>query len=143
VKTSREIALLAAAAADEKKATDIIIQEVRETLVICDYFIIVTGAIDRQVDAIAEAIEEKIRLEAGVKPIGREGQSELEWVLLDYGDVVVHVFQPETRDFYRLETLWSDSPIVDLTEIGISSQEYSERIAKMLSHPLNQASSEE
>jgi ribosome-associated protein len=132
VKTSHEIALIAASAADEKKAVDIVVQEVRETMVICDYFVIATGAIDRQVDAICEAIEEKIRIEAGVKPIGREGLDDLTWVLLDYGDVVVHVFQPEVRDFYRLESLWSDAPIIDLTDAGIVDPVYSERIAKLL-----------
>ena len=136
MKTSREIALLAAKAADEKKATDIIIQEVRETLVICDYFVIVTGAINRQVDAICEAVEEKLRIEAGIKPIGREGTDELAWVLLDYGDVVVHVFQPELRDFYCLETLWSDSPIINLAEAGITEPEFSERIKKLVDRQL-------
>jgi len=132
VKTSREIALLAAVAADEKKATDIVIQEVGQTLVICDYFVIATGAMNRQVDAICEAIEEKLRVEAGIKPIGREGLDELTWVLLDYGDVVVHVLQPEIRDFYRLEALWSDAPFVDLKEAGIVEPEFSQRIAKLM-----------
>ncbi|MCL2631717.1 MAG: ribosome silencing factor [Coriobacteriia bacterium] len=132
MKTSREIALLAALAADEKKATDIIVQEVREAIAVCDYFVIATGAIDRQVDAICEAIEEKLRLEADVKPIGREGYGQLTWVLLDYGDVIVHVFQPEQRDFYRIESLWNDVPVVDLLEAGITHPEYSDRISRFL-----------
>lgn len=129
---SRRIALLAAEAAYDKKATDIVVLNVRETLVICDYFVIVTGAINRQIDAICDAVEEKLRLDAGVKPIGREGLRELEWVLLDYGDVVVHVFQPELREFYRLEAMWGDSPVVDLSEVGITDVEYSERVARLL-----------
>ena len=126
------MALIAAKAADDKKAMDIVVQEVREALIITDYFVIVTGANNRQVDAITEAVEEALRLEADVKPIGREGLDELTWVLLDYGDFVVHIFQPELRDFYRLETLWNDVPLVDLTEIGITDQIYSERITKSL-----------
>jgi len=129
---SFRIALLAAEAAYDKKATDIVVLNVRQTLVICDYFVIATGAINRQVDAICEAIEEKLRLEAGVKPIGREGQDDLDWVLLDYGDVVVHVFQPELREFYRLEAMWGDSPIVDLAAMGFVDIEYSERVARLL-----------
>jgi len=147
VKSSREIAILAAQAADEKKATDIVIQEVSGTVVICDYFVIATGAINRQVDAIREAIEDKLRIEAGVKPIGREGLDELQWVLLDYGDVVVHVFQPELRDYYRLETLWNDSPIVSLSEAGIDNPVFSERIMRYLAgqidDPIEAGQSEE
>ncbi len=130
--TPKDMALIAAKAADDKKAMDIVVQEVREALIITDYFVIVTGANNRQVDAITEAVEEALRLEADVKPIGREGLDELTWVLLDYGDFVVHIFQPELRDFYRLETLWNDVPLVDLTEIGITDQIYSERITKSL-----------
>jgi ribosome-associated protein len=129
---SRDWALVAAHAADEKKATDIIVQEVRNVLLITDYFVIVTGANNRQVDAITEAVEEALRKEAGIKPIGREGLDEQTWILLDYGDFVVHVFQPELREFYRLESLWSDAPLVDLSEAGITQPAYSDRIAKFV-----------
>ncbi len=104
---------LAAAAAAEKKATDVVAMFVADTLVVTDYFLIATGANDRQVHAIADAIEDALR-EAGVKPRGREGERELKWVLLDYGDFVVHVFQSAERDFYRLERLWSDAPVLTL-----------------------------
>jgi ribosome-associated protein len=127
----REIALRAAKAADSKKATDIIIQHVSELLVVTDYFVIVTGANDRQVEAIADEVEEKLH-EVGVDPIGREGYEERKWVLLDFGEVIVHVFQPDVRDFYRLETLWNDAPLVDVREAGIEDPEYSERIAKIV-----------
>jgi ribosome-associated protein len=100
---------LAAHAAAEKKATDVMALDVGETLVVTDYFLIATGGSDRQVHAISDAIEDALR-ESGVKPIGREGERELKWVLLDYGDFVVHVFQAAERDFYRLEKLWSDAP---------------------------------
>jgi len=134
-KSSREMALLAAAAAYDKKASDIIIQEVREKLLICDYFVIVTGANKRQIDAICDAVEDSLRESAGVKPLGREGLRELDWVLLDYGELVVHVFQPEVREFYRLETLWNDSPLLDPAEAGIEDPVYSERILKLLENP--------
>ena len=129
---SRSWALIAARAADTRKATDIIIQDVRKALIITDYFVIVTGANNRQVDAITEAVEEALRKEAGIKPIGREGMDELTWVLLDYGDMVVHIFQPELREFYRLEALWRDVPLIDISEAGIEQPEYSERIAKLV-----------
>jgi ribosome-associated protein len=132
---SKQWALIAARAADDKKATDIIVQEMRKALLITDYFVIVNGVNNRQVDAITEAIEEALRKEAGIKPIGREGLDEQTWVLLDYGDIVVHVFQPELREFYRLESLWSDAPFVDLSEAGITHPEYSERITKLLTRP--------
>jgi ribosome-associated protein len=135
--TSKEKALVAARAADAKKATDIVIQQVREALLITDYFVIVTGANNRQVDAICAFVEESLRLEGNVKPQGREGTTELSWVLLDYGDIVVHVFQPEIRDYYRLEGLWSDVPIIDVSEAGIEAPVYSERIARLLKIPLD------
>jgi ribosome-associated protein len=103
----------AAVAAAEKKATDVMALDVGETLVVTDYFLIATGANDRQVHAISDAIEDALR-EAGARPIGREGERELKWVLLDYGDFVVHVFQAAEREFYRLEKLWSDAPRLEL-----------------------------
>jgi ribosome-associated protein len=115
--TSREIALLAAEAASDKKAEDIVALDVSELLVVTEYFVICTGRTNIQVRAIADGVEERLRVEGGVKPIGREGADEAKWVLLDFGDVVVHVFQPEERDFYRLERLWGDAPRLDLTGI--------------------------
>jgi ribosome-associated protein len=104
---------IGANAAAEKKATDVVAMYVGETLVVTDYFLIATGSNDRQVHAIADEIEDALR-EAGAKPIGREGERECKWVLLDYGDFVVHVFQPDERGFYRLEKLWSDAPALAL-----------------------------
>jgi ribosome-associated protein len=108
--TSKEIALLAIEAASDKKAEDIVALDVSELLVVTEYFVIATGRTNIQVRAIADWIEEVLRDKGGEKPIGREGAGEDKWVLLDYGDVVVHVFQPAERDFYRLEKLWSDAP---------------------------------
>lgn len=89
---------------------------VAELLVVTDYFVICTGRNDRQVKTIADEIEERLRVEAGIKPLGREGLPEAKWVLLDFIDVVVHVFQPEERDFYRLEKLWGEAPRLALPE---------------------------
>ncbi len=111
---SREIALLAASAAASKKAIDPVVLDVADTLVITSYFVIASGGSDRQVAAIADEVEKVVREQAGVKPIGREGERERKWVLLDFGDVVVHVFQPEEREFYRLEKLWSDAPRLEV-----------------------------
>ncbi|MHB1018205.1 MAG: ribosome silencing factor [Coriobacteriia bacterium] len=108
--------MLAASAAASKKAIDPIVLDVAETIVITSYFVIVSGNSDRQVAAIADEIEDVMREQGGVKPIGREGERERKWVLLDFADVVVHVFQPEEREFYRLEKLWSDAPRLELPE---------------------------
>jgi ribosome-associated protein len=108
-----ELARVAAEAAAEKKAADVVVLRVAELLVVTDYFVIATGANDRQVKVIADEVEEQLRL-VGVKPVGREGETEATWILLDFGDLVVHVFQPAEREFYRLEKLWSDAPRMDL-----------------------------
>ena len=131
--TPREMAIIAARAADSKKATDIVVQEVGEIIGVTDYFVIVTAANNRQVNAIIDEIEEAERVQAGVKPLHREDTRDGSWELLDYGSVVVHVFQPETREYYRLEALWNDAPIMDLAaEAGIEDAVYSDRIADLL-----------
>ena len=132
-KTSRECALIAACAADEKKATDIMVQEVRDLIGVTDYFVIATASNNRQVEAIIDEIEDAVRTKAQMKPLHREGTQDGTWSLLDYGSFVVHVFQPETREYYRLEALWNDAPVIDLAaEAGLTDIEYSDRIAKML-----------
>lgn len=110
---SRDYALLAAGVASEKKAEDIIVIDVGELLVVTDYFVICTGRNNRQVRTIVEEVELQLK-RAGLPPIGVEGESEGKWILIDFGDLVVHVFQPEERDFYRLERLWNDAPRVSL-----------------------------
>lgn len=111
----REYAILAAEAASEKKASDIVVMKVAELLVVTDYFVLATGNTDRQVSTIAEEVERRLR-DAGLRAIGREGEREAHWVLLDFGEIVVHVFQPDDREFYRLERLWSDVERVALPE---------------------------
>jgi len=131
--TPKDMAIIAARAADEKKATDIIVQNVGEIISVTEYFVIVTAANSRQVSAIIDEIEEQEREQANVKPLHREETRDGSWELLDYGSVVVHVFQPETREFYRLEALWNDAPVMDLAaEAGIIDAVYSDRIAALL-----------
>jgi ribosome-associated protein len=111
--TDQAIALAhtAAQAAADKLATDIVLIDVSERLAITDVFVVATGSNERQVEAIVDSVEEKLRL-AGSKPIRREGQRDGRWVLLDYNDVVVHVQHAEERTFYALERLWKDCPFI-------------------------------
>lgn len=129
----RACAILAAQAADAKKATDIVVQDVRNHISITDYFVIVSASNNRQVHAIIDEIEKQIRLKARLKPLHREETRDGSWELLDYGDFIVHVFQPETREMYRLEDLRSDAPLIDLAaEAGLTDIVYSDRIAALL-----------
>jgi ribosome-associated protein len=109
----RRWAVSAALAADEKKGQDTAILEVGQLLAITDYFVITSGANDRQVRTLAEEVEEQVKARGGPSPIRVEGRSDGQWVLLDYGDFVVHVFLDEVRRFYDLERLWADAPRVD------------------------------
>lgn len=105
---ARSKALLAAEAASEKKAEDIVILEVSTLIGITDFFVIASGNNERQVSTIVDEVEERLR-KAGHKPYRREGEREQRWVLLDYLDIVVHVFHKEEREFYELERLWKDA----------------------------------
>lgn len=107
------MAQAAAEAAAEKLATDIVAIDVSQYLVITDVFLLCTAANDRQVRAVVDAIEERL-LRSGEKPIRREGEKESRWVLLDYGDVVIHVQVAEERIHYALERLWKDCPTIPL-----------------------------
>lgn len=104
-------ALVAAEAAASKKGDDTLVLDVGEILAITDFFVVTSGANDRQVKAIVEEIERRLK-EEGLAPLRVEGADDRRWVLIDYGDFWVHVFQQETRDFYGLERLWSDAPRV-------------------------------
>jgi ribosome-associated protein len=110
-----ELAELAAEAAADKLASDIIAYDVSEQLVITDVFLLCSAANDRQVRAIVDAIEEKLR-KAGARPVRREGEREGRWVLLDYLDIVIHVQHAEERTYYALERLWKDCPRIQLPE---------------------------
>ncbi|WP_406830213.1 ribosome silencing factor [Pedococcus sp. KACC 23699] len=108
-----ELAKTAAVAADDKLATTIAGIDVSEQLALTDVFVIVSASTDRQVGAIVDAVEDTLR-EKGAKPIRREGERDGRWVLLDFGDIVVHVQHDEEREFYELERLWKDCPEIDL-----------------------------
>jgi ribosome-associated protein len=109
---ARELALVAANAAADKKASDVIVLDVSEQLVITDCFVIASAPNERQVGAIVDNVEEKMR-DAGTKPVRREGAREGRWVLLDFVDVVVHVQHADERAFYGLERLWKDCPRIE------------------------------
>jgi ribosome-associated protein len=108
-----DLAQAAAEAAADKLATDIVAIDVSQYLVITDVFLLCTAANDRQVRAVVDAIEERLARE-GEKPIRREGEKESRWVLLDYGDIVIHVQIAEERIHYALERLWKDCPFIPL-----------------------------
>jgi ribosome-associated protein len=112
---ARDMALVAAQAAADKLARDIILLDVSERLVITDVFVIASAPNERQVESIVDEVELKLR-QAGVKPVRREGEREGRWVLLDYVDVVVHVQHAEERAFYGLERLWKDCPTIPFTD---------------------------
>ena len=105
---SREVAVAAARAAAEKQGSDITVLDVRDVIVITDFFVIVSGGNSRQVRTIVESIEAALK-SLGVRPVRREGETEGRWVLLDYVDVVIHVFGEEERRYYDLERLWKDA----------------------------------
>ncbi|HEV2757865.1 MAG TPA: ribosome silencing factor [Actinomycetota bacterium] len=111
-RTDETLALEAAEAASSKKAERIVVLDVSEQLVITDYFVICSGNTQRQVRTIADEVQRRLQEDHGLKPFRREGEREARWVLLDYVDFVVHVFQADDRDYYDLERLWSDARVV-------------------------------
>ena len=114
---ARELALTAAQAAADKKAEHIMIIDVAERLVITDAFVLASAPNERQVNAIVDEIEEKLRkLPEPAKPVRREGERDGRWVLLDYEDVVLHVQHREDREFYALDRLWKDCPTIPFTD---------------------------
>lgn len=104
---------IAASAADDKGGEDLVALDISEPLPLVDIFLLVTGRNERNVIAISNEIEDKM-IEAGVKTIRREGRAEGRWILLDFGDLVVHVFHEEERMYYGLERLWKDCPTIPL-----------------------------
>jgi ribosome-associated protein len=110
-----ETAIAAAQAASDKIATDIVAIDVSDQLVITDVFVICSAANERQVKAIVDAVEERLH-SLGIKAIRREGLKDSHWVLLDFGDVVVHVQLAEDRTHYAIERLWKDCPLLELPE---------------------------
>ena len=112
------LAITIAAHAADRKASDIVALDLREVAGYTDFFVICSGNTDRQTKAIHDAIHLGLKKQGGLLPRRVEGVGEARWILMDYLDVVVHVFTPQTRDFYRLEHLWGDVPRVDYDEAG-------------------------
>lgn len=100
--------------AAEKLAEDVVILDMRPACVFTDFFVIATGRNPRQTKAIFDDVYARLKAESGLTPRATDGTKEAEWIVADYLDVVLHVFTPETRDFYRLEDLWGDLPAVEL-----------------------------
>ena len=117
-----DLALIAADAAADKLGSDIVLIDVSDRLALTDVFVIVTGSNERQVEAIVDAVEDKLRA-AGVKPLRREGRREGRWVLLDYSEIVVHIQHAEERVFYDLERLWRDCPTIPFDRPGAPAAE--------------------
>ena len=107
-----ELARLAARTASSKQADAVVILDVRELITITDYFVICSGSSDRQVKSVADDVVKGLK-EAGARPIRIEGETGARWILVDYVDFVIHVFHEEEREFYRLENLWQDAPVLD------------------------------
>lgn len=111
-----KLAIEAARAASDLKATSILAIDVSERIVLTDVFVVLSGSTERQVRSIVDAVEEAVE-KAGAKRLRREGlEGEAHWVLLDFGDIMVHVQQDEDREYYALEKLWSDCPVIELPE---------------------------
>lgn len=116
--------VLAAHAVDamlDKKAHDVTVMDMRKVSGVADFFVIGTGDSDLQIRAAADTIRERIREQCGERPWHTEGTNNWQWVLLDYVDVVAHIFSPEKRNFYDLERLWGDAPIERVTDDGAST----------------------
>ncbi|MBI5632363.1 MAG: ribosome silencing factor [Nitrospirae bacterium] len=111
----KDLALKAADAALQKKAQDLVVLELIGLTVIADYFVICSGESTTQVKAIADFIEHDL-LKQGIRPMGKEGLNYGHWALLDYGDVVIHVFERESREYYSLEKLWMDAKTIEVHE---------------------------
>lgn len=112
-----ELVQIAALAASDKQALQVVAYDVSEAIAITDAFLLASASNERQVKAIVDEVEDKLR-EAGSKPIRREGHREGRWVLLDYGEIVVHVQHEEERVFYALERLWRDCPSIPVPQPG-------------------------
>jgi ribosome-associated protein len=113
--------VVAAGAAYDKKATDVVVLDVGDIIAITDCFVVATAGNARHVRTVVEEIEEQLGVLEDAKPIRIEGLDDATWVLMDYGHLVVHVFQRETRDYYQLERLWADAPRIEVDEPGPAS----------------------
>ncbi|MBJ68430.1 MAG: ribosome silencing factor [Acidimicrobiaceae bacterium] len=109
--------LLAGEAIEEKSGHDTVIVDVGDVFAIAEYFVITTGRTNRQVKAISEEVESALKEAGGPSPTRIEGNDDYKWVLMDYGEFLVHVFDSKERDYYQLERLWSDRPLIDFPPV--------------------------
>jgi ribosome-associated protein len=121
VTDTRDLARLAARTAASKQGEAVTVLDVRDLITITDYFVIASGTSDRQVGTIADEVARSLK-QQGTNPVRREGEPGTGWILLDFVDFVVHVFRAEERDFYRLENLWADAPVVGWEHQDASSR---------------------
>lgn len=110
-----DLAIAAGVAASDKLAERVVAFDVSDQLYIAEIFLLCSAANDRQVRAVVDAVEERLRTD-GMKPVRREGETDRRWVLLDFGDLVVHVQHADDREYYDLERLWADCPVIELPE---------------------------
>lgn len=115
--TSEALTLKIAEILDSKKAQDLRALDTREITTVTDFFLLASATSHTQVRALADEVDEKINQQYGRNPLHREGYSSADWILLDYGDVVVHIFHQESRSFYHLEHLWADAKTLDLSTV--------------------------
>ena len=101
---------------DNRNAEDIILIDIREQSILADYFVICSGKAANHVKVLADELEDKLGKE-GIRPVRKEGYQEGRWIVLDYGEVLVHIFQPEVRAFYDIEHLWADGKITEIPEV--------------------------
>jgi ribosome-associated protein len=121
-------ALIAARVAEENRGQDVVVLDMRELTPIFDYFVLATGSSRRQLHAISEEIDDALEKGLGDRRLGIEGYEQSRWILLDYGDVVIHLFEPETRAYYALEQLWAQAKRVPLpSAIHEGHEEHEER----------------
>jgi ribosome-associated protein len=116
-----EAAKVAASAVADKKGTAIALLDVSRLIVLTDIFVLGTGTSNRHVKTLVDEVEGQLRTVLGRKPLRREGAEHARWVLLDYGDVVVHLFDAETRDYYDLERLWADAPRIAFEPVAVEA----------------------
>lgn len=124
---SRQLAAAAARTAIANNGSDILVLDVCEQTALFDYFVIATGTSRRQLHAISEEIDDALQKDLGDTRLGIEGYEDSRWIVLDYGSVMIHLFDEEARAYYDLESLWADAKVVPLTELGLSDAELSPR----------------
>lgn len=113
----RDLAVGIADVIDEKQGSDVVIYDLRGLCDISDYFVIATAGNSRHVDAVCDEVEEAMKAQ-GARPFAIEGRPDCTWLLMDYGQVLVHVFQPDTRDYYKLDRMWADAPHATMDDMG-------------------------